>query len=151
MAGKVGDLTCFPVNGQSGCSLQIRGGHQEGGILSYTLGQGIGVRVDHTLWAQVRVETAWPSAHCLPSTVWGEGKQLDCLCIGEWRGVVQCETLALPLRTPCPFYPFLKTPGCLKLFKSGQEPGTSWPRVLTGQGGIGMIDQIPFPGGPARG
>lgn len=86
MAGKVGDLTRFPVNGQSGCSLQIRGGHQEGGILSYTLGQGIGVRVDHTLWAQVRVETAWLSAHCLPSTVWGEGKQLDCLCIGEWRG-----------------------------------------------------------------
>lgn len=51
-----------------------RGGHWEGGLLSNPSGQGTRARVDHRLWAQLRVKGSaiglaggWPpsSFHCL--------------------------------------------------------------------------------------
>lgn len=71
VAGKGrGPISCFPLNGQSGCPLQTRERHQEGGVLSNSSGQGTGASVDHGLWA--------------PSSVWCEGRKLDYLCIGDW-------------------------------------------------------------------
>lgn len=81
-AGGRGEGTRFPVNGQSGWGGHGGGGgHQQGGVLSIPAGQGTGARVDHRLWAQLRLQKTWPSAQLgagLPPLpiVRGEGRQL---------------------------------------------------------------------------